>query len=417
MNCSGALILALAFVAGASGQIITTVAGTGEGGFSGDGGPAVRATFSDPRYLGVDAAGNVYIADTNNERIRKVSPAGQIATAAGNGDASETVAGPATKTGFLGIGGVAVAPDGAFYIASPSGLQKVDPAGRLSFVVTGQSVQGVALGANGTVYLGGVADVTLLGEKGSMKVIAGTDTGDSGDGGPATKAKFYVAQVASDPAGNIYVVDSEAHRIRKFLTGGIITTFAGNGKPGFGGDGGPADRAQLNRPQGIAFDVAGNAYISDTGNFRIRRVGTDGMITTVSGTSRNDRSGDGGLATLASFGDPSHIAVGCAGVFVTDTETVRKIALPAPLIAYRGILDGDGKNSLTPGKAFSLDGCNLTGASVSINGLPATLSSTGSTEIKGIAPQGIPPGMASVIVAVGGKNSNTILVSVKSQTK
>jgi len=413
MKTSELLLFALVFNPGASGQIITTIAGTGEGGFSGDGGPAIRAMFSDPRHLGVDGAGNVYVADTNNQRIRKISPAGQIVTVAGNGEAAETVAGPATKSGFLGIGGIAVAPSGAFYIASPSGLQKVDAAGTLSFVVTGQSVQGVALAASGTVYLGGVTDVTLLGPKGAMKVVAGTDLGDAGDGGPATKAKFYVAQVATDPAGNIYVVDSESHRVRKFLPGGVMTTFAGNGKPGFGGDRGPADRAQLSRPQGIAFDVAGNAYIADTGNFRVRKVDTNGVITTVSGTARNDRAGDGGPALQASFNDPSHIAVGCAGLFVIDTETVRKIALTAPLIAYNGVSNKDGKSWLTAGQAFTLVGCNLTGASVTINGVPAKLSSTAPTQISGVAPEGLGAGMTSVVASVNGRDSNTLSVSVK----
>jgi NHL repeat len=417
MKLTAILVLALVLPIVAPAQIITTIAGTGEGGFSGDGGPALRATFSDPRYLGVDAAGNVYVADTNNERVRKISPNGQIMTVAGSGEAAEIVKGRATKSGFLGIGGIAVAPNGEFFIASPSGLHKVDSGGTLSAVVTGQSVQGVALGVTGTIYMCGVADVTVVGAKGSMKVIAGTDTGDDGDGGPASKAKFYVSQVAADPAGNVYVVDSEAHRIRKFLPGGAISTFAGNGKPGFGGDRGRADRSQLNRPQGIAFDVAGNAYIADTGNFRVRRVGTDGVITTIAGSDRNDRSGDGGPAARASFNDPGHIAVGCGGVFVTDTETVRKIGLTDPLIAYNGVVDDSGKSSITSGQAFSLTGCNLTGASVNINGAPATLSSTGPTQIKGVAPAGIGPGMANVIASVSGRDSNTVQVSVIRQTK
>ena len=413
MQLSGMLLLALVFSTAASTQIITTIAGTDTGGFGGDGGPAIRATFSDPRYLGLDGAGNLYVADTNNQRIRKISPNGQIVTVAGNGETSETVTGPATKSGFLGISGIAVAPNGAFYIATPDGLQKVDPSGALTFVVTGQSVQGVALAGSGTVYLGGVIDVTLLGAKGSMKVIAGADLGDAGDGVLATKAKFYVAQVATDPAGNIYVVDSESHRVRKFLPGGVITTFAGNGKPGFAGDRGPADRAQLSRPQGIAFDVAGNAYIADTANFRVRRVGMDGVITTLSGTGRNERTGDGGPAVQASFNDPSHIAVGCAGVFVTDTETVRKIAFTAPLIAYNGVSDLNGKTSLASGQAFSLSGCNLTGATVSINGTLATLSSTTPTQIKGVAPAAIAPGKANVMVSVNGVDSNMLSVGVK----
>ena len=162
MKFSGTLFPVLAFCAGAHGQVISTVAGTGEPGFSGDGGPAIHAQFNDPRHLAVDAAGNVYVVDTNNVRVRKISPNGRVVTVAGTGEAAEPTKGAAVRSGLLGIGGLAVTENGTLYIADATGLQKVDPSGVLSFVVTGQSVQGVALAGSSTVYLIGVTDVSLL---------------------------------------------------------------------------------------------------------------------------------------------------------------------------------------------------------------------------------------------------------------
>jgi hypothetical protein len=337
MNFAGMLFPALAFCACTYGQIIITVAGTGQPGYSGDGGPAIHAQFNDPRHLAVDRAGNVYVVDTNNVRVRKISPNGTVVTVAGTGEAAEPTKGTATRSGFLGIGGLAVSESGTLYIADATGLQTVDPTGTLSFIVTGQSVQGVAVTGSSTVYLIGIADVSLLAGNGPGKLLAGSDLGDTGDGGPAAKAKFSASQAAVDPAGNVYVVDKEAHRVRKFAPRGVISTFAGDGSAGFRGDGGPASQSQLNHPEGIAIDVAGNVYIADTQNFRVRRVGTDGVITTVAGSGESNRTGDGGPATSASLGSLFDVAVGCAGVYITDIESVRKIALTAPLIASRPI--------------------------------------------------------------------------------
>lgn len=430
MRFGMAAFLGLACGASAFSQIITTIAGTGEPGFSGDGGPAVKAQLNDPRYLAVDAEENVYVIDTNNVRIRKISPRGQVTTIAGTGEHGDPTKGPAIKSNFLGLAGLAAAPDGTLYVASASGLQKINPAGMLSFVVTGQSVQGVAISGRGAVYLGGVTEVSLLNPNGTAKTIAGTDLGDSGDGGPATRAKFYVSQTVADPAGNLYVVDKEANRVRKFAPGGVISTFAGNGSAGFGGDRGPADRAQLNHPNGMAIDVAGNAYIADTVNFRVRRVGTDGVITTFAGNGESERKGDGGSAAQAGFNFPADIAVACSGVYVTDTASIRKIALTAPLIAYNGVVDEGGKTSITSGQPFSVSGCNLaTGAAsadrnkplplllgnaaVTINGVAATLSSAGARRIQGVAPAGISAGTAKVVVSVNGTASAVAMVTVR----
>jgi NHL repeat-containing protein/IPT/TIG domain-containing protein len=430
MKFAGAFYAALAFCAGAHGQVISTVAGTGEPGFSGDGGPAIHAQFSDPRHLAVDAAGNVYVVDTNNARVRKISPDGRVVTVAGTGEAAEPTKGAAVRSGFLGIGGLAVTDNGTLYIADATGLQKVDPSGVLSFVVTGQSVQGVALAGSSTVYLIGVTDVSLLGANGAGKLIAGSDLGDAGDGGPAARAKFYASQAAVDPAGNVYVADKEAHRVRKFAPRGAISTLAGNGKAGFGGDGGPASQAQLNRPESIAIDVAGNVYIADTENFRVRQVATDGVITTIAGSGKNDHGGDGGPAAQASLGSVFDVAVGCAGVYITDIESVRKIALTAPLIAFNGVLDTAGRTSIAAGQPFSISGCNLAEASaiadrdqplpqtlgrasVTVNGVPATLSSVAATRIMGVVPAGMAPGSAKVIVSVNGRSSAPLVVPMK----
>jgi hypothetical protein len=430
MKFTGAFLRAFAFCAAAYGQVISTVAGTGEPGYTGDGGLAIRAQFNDPRHLAVDAAGNVYVVDTNNVRIRKISPDGRVVTVAGTGEAAEPTKGAATRSGLLGIGGLAVTESGTLYIADATGLQKVEPSGVLSFVVTGQSVQGVAVTGGSTVYLIGVTDVSLLGANGAGKVIAGSDLGDSGDGGPAAKAKFFASQAAVDPAGNVYVADKEANRVRKFAPRGVISTFAGNGKAGFGGDGGPANQAQLNRPESIAIDVAGNVYIADVENFRVRRVATDGVITTIAGNGENNRGGDGGPASRASFGSVFDVAVGCTGVYVTDIQSVRKIALTAPLIAYNGVMDAAGKTPIAAGQPFSISGCNLAEASaaadrnqplpqtlgrtsVTVNGVPATLSSVAATRIMGVVPMETAPGSVKVIVSVSGTSSVPLAVALK----
>jgi len=429
MRFAGAFFPIMVSCAGAYGQVITTIAGTGEPGFSGDGGPAIRAQFNDPRHLAVDAAGNVYVVDTNNVRVRKISPNGGVVTVAGTGEAAEPTKGAAARSGLLGVGGLAVTDNGILYIADATGLQKVDASGALSFVVTGQSVQGVAVGRS-TVYLIGVADVSLLGAAGSGKIIAGSDLGDSGDGGPSARARFTATQAAVDPAGNILVADKEANRIRKFAPGGAISTLAGNGSAGYGGDGGAAGKSQLNRPESIAVDVAGNVYIADTENFRVRRVGTDGVITTFAGNGKSDRKRDGGPAARASFGSVFDVAVGCTGVYVTDIQSIRKIALHDPLIAYHGVTDSGGKLTLAGGQPFSISGCNLAEGpatadrnqplpqtlaqvSVTVNGALATLSSVAATRITGVAPAGMGSGSAMVIVSVKGTPSASLSVAVK----
>ena len=260
---------------------ITAVAGTGTRGFSGDGGPATNAQLSGPRDVALDGAGNLYIADRDNHRIRKVDTAGTITTVAGTG-----------TRGFSGDGG----PATSARLSRPSGVA-LDAAGNL-YIVDRDNHR------IRKVYASGI-----------ITTVAGTgDEGFSGDGGPATSARLNRPwAIALDGAGNLYITDLRNIRIRKVDTSGTITTVAGTGEEGFSGDGGPATSAQLFGPRGVALDGAGNLYIADTGNIRIRKVDTAGTITTVAGTGVFGFSGDGGPATSAQLNGDRGIALDGAG--------------------------------------------------------------------------------------------------------
>ena len=271
---------------------LTVVAGNGIAGFSGDGGLATSASLNYPGGVAVDSAGNLYIADSNNSRIRKVS-GGTITTIAGDGAygySGDT--GPATSASLQFPEGVAVDSAGNLYIADMENnrIRKV---------------------SGGTI--------TTIAGKG--------DQGFSGDGGPATAASLnFPSGVAVDSAGNLYIADQNNSRIRK-VSGGSITTFAGNGNQGFSGDGGPATGASF-IPFGVALDSAGTLYIADPLNNRIRKV-SGGTISTVAGNATLGFSGDGGPATNASLNYPEAVAVDSAGnLYIADTlnNRIRKVS-------------------------------------------------------------------------------------------
>ena len=259
--------------------IISTVAGNAShgGGSVGDGGPATSATLTLPRGVTVDASGNLYILESFGQRVRKVNTAGIITTVAGTGVGGfSSDGGPATSAQFLFLGirqGLAVDSAGNLYICDDGNnrIRKVDKNG----IITTVAGNGPSFGAPGSF---------------------------SGDGGPATSAGLHApAGVAVDSAGNLYIADTFNYRIRKVNAAGIITTFAGSGAGGFGGDGGPATSALLAAPTSVAADSAGNVFIGDYGNSRIRKVNPAGIISTVAGTGGNGYSGDGGPATSALF--------------------------------------------------------------------------------------------------------------------
>ena len=274
-----------------SAGVITTVAGTGApaiGRFTGDDGPATAARLRSPTGVAVDGAGNLFVADEANNRIRKVDSAGVITTVAGTGD-----------RGFSGDGG----PATAAWLFFPADVA-VDGAGNLF----------IADFANDRIRKVDTA--------GGIATVAGTgDRGFSGDGGPATAARLdRPVGVAVDRAGNLFIADRGNYRVRKVDSAGVITTVVGTGRFGFSGDGGPAVNAQLYEPSGVAVDDAGNLFIADRVDNRIRKVDSSGVISTIAGMGEEGFSGDGGPAIAARLHRPVGVAVDGAGnVFIADS--------------------------------------------------------------------------------------------------
>jgi sugar lactone lactonase YvrE len=270
--------------------IITTVAGSGKGAFAGDGGPATSAGMT-PLTVTVDGADNLYIADYFNNRIRKVSPSGIITTVAGGGNPADGLGdgGPATSARLSLPSGVAVDASGNLLIADSGNnrVRMVTPAGTIStFAGTGQAGfagdGGPATAAQlnapnapvvdnaGRIFFTDLGNhrVRMVGPDGTIHTVAGggNPADGVGDGGLATDAHLDLPeQIALDGAGNLFIADNHGCRIRRVGPVGIITTVAGSGQSGFSGDGGPAAQAQLSGPFGLALDQAGNLFFSDTG--------------------------------------------------------------------------------------------------------------------------------------------------------
>jgi sugar lactone lactonase YvrE len=277
--------------------IATVVAGNGSAGYSGDGGPASSAQLNNPKGLAVDAQGNLFISDSTNRRIRKVSGAGVITTIAGNG-----------TPGYSGDGG----PAAQAQIDSPAGLA-FDAIGDLFITDIDNSV------------------IRKVSTAGTISTFAGNGTvGYSGDGGLATEATFREPYgVAVDVGGNVYIADTFNSVIRKVTPGGIISTFAGNGTYGFSGDGGPALGAEITYPFGISVDAVSNLYIADSSSARVRKVTPTGIITTVAGDGDYGYAGDGGAANSAELEHPTVLAIGTNGtLFIGDVgnDNVRQVS-------------------------------------------------------------------------------------------
>ena len=291
---------------------ITTLVGTGISGFGGDDAISTQATLSFPMGIAADVIGNLFIADTNNHRVRRVDAStGVITTIAGIGE-----------PGFSGDGGSAIEAN----LNSP---------------------KDVAVDAFGNLFVADMGNHRIRRIKADTGIIS-TIAGDglprfSGDGDNGTEASLsHPAGLALDASGNIYIADTDNHRIRRVdPAAGVITTVAGTGLPGFIGDGGISTQASLNRPEGLALDGDGNLYIADTNNHRIRRVeDSTGIITTIGGSGVRGPSEDGTIATQFRLSSPRDLALDAAGnLFIADmaNNQIHKIEA-ASLVDTRRLL-------------------------------------------------------------------------------
>ncbi len=400
-----ALLLVFLFQTTAIAQYtISTFAGNGRSAFLGDGGPAAQSgvAVSGVTGVAVDHSGNVYLGDGNG-RIRKVDPTGIITTYAGGGSHAVATGVAATDASIGGPECVSVDDKGNVYFARPTAFQ-IDPTGILNEIpgIGINFVGGLATDSAGNLYvsdsdLNGIHRVLKVTPAGLVTPFAGTGSrGYSGDNGPAISAQLNQPNgLAVDSAGNVYIADTANERIRKVDTNGIITTIAGNGKNDYPGDGRAATSASFNDPVGIALDSAGNLYIADRRNDVIRMVArSSGIITTIAGIGGTDgESGDGGLALNAQLSFPTGIAVDAVGrVYIGDTGNVR-VRVLTPVQASPGTL-----TTLSPASA-ALGGAALTltvngssfasGATVRWNGTPLTTTFVSSNQLSASVPANI----------------------------
>ena len=394
------MVLVLLLFGSVSGQSIVTVAGNGNFGFAGDGGASTDASLADPAGLFVDDQGNVYIADTNNRRIRLVDTSGNITTLAGNGSSGFSGdGGPAINAALADPTGIAKDGSGNVYIADTNNhrIRMIDSFGTITTVAgdgnagfsgDGGSASdarlnfptGIYVSPAGNIYFADRENhrVRMVDGSGVISTLAGTGSfGYSGDGGTATSANLaFPAGVSGDTQGNIYIADRFNYRIRMVDVSGNISTVAGNGSFGFSGDGGAATLASLAFPSGIAVDASGSLYIADRDNSRVRRVDNSGIITTIAGNGIPGFSGDEGAAVGASLNRPAGVYGDTQGnVYIADTSNrrVRKVAAPARESSQATGLTG--VTALSPGTQIQVLNVGITGdGTSSLNAITVTLA-------------------------------------------
>ena len=452
---------------------IFTVAGNGTDGYSGDGGGATQASLGNPCKVAADNAGNVYIADQTNSRIREVT-SGLINTIIGTGTAGYSGDGKAaSQANISNPCGLVVDSSGNVYLsqsdAANSAVRKAAPNGNITTIAgmsTGPGFSGdgaaatsaqvngpagLARDSSGNLYIADTFNnrIRVVGTNGTISTIAGNGLATyAGDGGPATSAALNGPEaVAVDNSGNLYIADTLNHAIR-MVSGGIITTIAGNGFSGFSGDNGPAVNAQLNYPKDVVVDAAGNVYIADSYNFRIRVITTNGIISTIAGGSGSGYGGDGGPGTSASLTFPSGLALGPNGfLYVADTQNnVIRLLTPAssnvhitipPTITKVLSISGCGNynSSAAPGAWIEIHGTglaadtrtwassdfqgnqaptNLDGTQISIGGQSAVVMYISSTQVNAQVPVNIGAGLQQIVLTDGNGTSAPFSITINS---
>jgi hypothetical protein len=377
--------------------LTTVAAGVGPGGFSGDGGAATRAQLNDPTGIAFDDAGNLYIADQLNNRIRRISPTGTMSTLAGNGSSGFSGdGGPALRATLANPTKVDVASDGSvlFVDASNGRLRRIDPSGTISTVAgsgnpsppspppvpTLDNVQPrtVTTAPSGVVYFVDVVSGELikLSPDGALSVIP-------------TGLQWGPTAVTPERSGTLLVTGGATLRRVDPETGRADTIAGTLGQPGFAGDGGPASNARLGDVTGVEVDEAGAIYLADRTNYRVRRIALDGTITTVAGNGMASHGGEGGPATNAQMTSSAHLEVSAAGVYFSQadsTDNIGRLGMVAPDGVLRTVVDlpGEGVAGMAvdaSGNVYLSLGAKV--VKVSAAGVRTVVAGTGTTGFSG----------------------------------